>query len=88
MHRQDVARWCPNTYLNRCTCVLLLLLLLRNGANAQYKAEPKAFLNKLRGMFAIILYDAETDDFLVARDHIGICPLYIGWSIPQPFLQT
>lgn len=44
------------------------------------KADPKVWLNKLRGMFAFVLFDASTDEYLVARDHVGICPLYIGWG--------
>ena len=31
-------------------------------------------------MFAFVLFDASTDEYLVARDHVGICPLYIGWG--------
>ena len=34
----------------------------------------------LRGMFSFILYDRKNDSFVVARDHIGITPLYIGWG--------
>jgi len=47
----------------------------------KYQADPKTWLNKLRGMFSVVLYDSKTDDFLVARDHVGICPLYIGWGV-------
>lgn len=36
--------------------------------------------NRLRGMFSFILYDKERDLYFVARDHIGITPLYIGWG--------
>jgi len=31
-------------------------------------------------MFAFCLYDEEKDSYLIARDHIGIIPLYIGWD--------
>jgi asparagine synthase (glutamine-hydrolysing) len=34
----------------------------------------------LRGMFSFILYDRTQDQFVVARDHVGITPLYIGWG--------
>jgi asparagine synthase (glutamine-hydrolysing) len=34
------------------------------------------FLNKLRGMFAIAIYDEETSDLFLARDGFGIKPLY------------
>ncbi len=33
-------------------------------------------LNKLEGMFAFIIYDKIKDEVLVARDHLGIKPLY------------
>ena len=37
-------------------------------------------VRNLRGMFSFILYDKKTDTYLVARDHMGITPLYIGWG--------
>lgn len=37
-------------------------------------------LNFLRGMFSFFIYDKRDDTFFVARDHIGITPLYIGWG--------
>jgi len=36
--------------------------------------------NKLRGMFSFILYDKSKDLYFIARDHLGITPLYIGWG--------
>ncbi|RMZ49042.1 asparagine synthase B [Candidatus Marinimicrobia bacterium PRS2] len=38
------------------------------------------FLNEIDGIFAFCLYDPNTKDYFVARDHIGIIPLYIGWD--------
>ena len=38
------------------------------------------FLNTIDGIFAFSLYDPGTQDYFVARDHIGIIPLYIGWD--------
>ena len=46
----------------------------------QYGADPAVFLNKLRGMFAFVVYDRTKKTFLAARDHCGIIPLYIGWG--------
>jgi len=38
------------------------------------------FLDLLSGIFAFALYDEKTGEYFVARDHIGIVPLYIGWD--------
>ena len=45
---------------------------------ALYAEHGPAFLDQLSGIFAFALYDAEKDRFLIARDHVGICPLYMG----------
>ena len=45
---------------------------------ALYKDKGIHFLEELNGIFAFALYDEETDDFLIARDPIGVIPLYIG----------
>ena len=38
------------------------------------------FLNEIDGIFAFSLYDPNTKDYFIARDHMGIIPLYIGWD--------
>ena len=38
------------------------------------------FLDELNGIFAFALYDEEQDTFLIARDPIGVIPLYIGYD--------
>jgi asparagine synthase (glutamine-hydrolysing) len=43
-----------------------------------YATEGPRLLQRLRGMFAFALYDAPNDDWLIARDPIGIVPLYVG----------
>src|SRR3974390_2323998 len=40
----------------------------------------KEFLNRLNGIFAFVLYDPKRKTFLVARDPIGVNPLYVGWD--------
>lgn len=45
---------------------------------ALYRDKGTDFLEELNGIFAFALYDANRDEFLIARDHIGIIPLYIG----------
>jgi asparagine synthase (glutamine-hydrolysing) len=47
---------------------------------ALYKKEGAQFLDRLNGIFAFALYDIEQDCYLIARDHIGIIPLYMGWD--------
>ena len=47
---------------------------------ALYEQYGVDFIDKLNGIFAFVLYDSETDDFLVARDPIGVIPLYIGYD--------
>ena len=43
-----------------------------------YKQSGSGFLKRLNGIFAFIVYDTDTDDYLIARDHMGIIPLYMG----------
>ena len=45
---------------------------------ALYRDKGIDFLEDLNGIFAFALYDEETDDLLIARDPIGVIPLYIG----------
>ena len=45
---------------------------------ALYKDKGINFLEELSGIFAFVLYDEEKDEFLIARDPIGVIPLYIG----------
>ena len=45
---------------------------------ALYEKYGKDFLEKLNGIFACAHYDSERDYFMIARDPIGVIPLYIG----------
>ncbi len=45
---------------------------------ALYRDKGTGFLEDLNGIFAFALYDEEQDAFLIARDPIGVIPLYIG----------
>ena len=47
---------------------------------ALYRDKGIGFLEELSGIFAFALYDADTDTFLIARDPIGVIPLYIGYD--------
>ena len=49
------------------------------GEGSSYTHEQICLmLEKLSGIFAFVLYDEEKDVFLIARDPIGVIPLYIG----------
>lgn len=45
---------------------------------ALYRDRGIDFLEELNGIFAFALYDEDKDEFFVARDPIGVIPLYIG----------
>ena len=45
---------------------------------ALYRAHGIHFLEQLSGIFAFALYDEERNEYLIARDPIGVIPLYIG----------
>ena len=45
---------------------------------ALYREQGDRFLDELDGIFAFALYDVERDDYLIARDPIGVIPLYYG----------
>ena len=48
---------------------------------ALYQRKGPQFLEELNGIFGFALYDVVNDSYLIARDHIGVIPLYIGWDI-------
>ncbi|MDD4864147.1 MAG: asparagine synthase B [Alishewanella agri] len=61
----------PYPFKTKSDCEVILPLYLEHGAE---------FIDSLHGMFAFVLYDAEQDRYLIARDHIGIIPLYYGYD--------
>ncbi|MBL0048362.1 MAG: asparagine synthase B [Bacteroidetes bacterium] len=58
-------------FLTHSDCEVILALYRKKGIN---------FIEDLNGIFAFALYDSETDSYLIARDHMGIIPLYMGWD--------
>lgn len=59
------------TFSTQSDCEVILAL---------YKQKGVDFLDELNGIFGFAIYDAETNEYFVARDHMGIIPLYIGWD--------
>jgi len=45
-----------------------------------YKEKGVSFLDELNGIFGFALYDVAKDEYFIARDHMGIIPLYMGWD--------
>lgn len=61
----------PHTFQTQSDCEVIIALYQEHGVN---------FIDKLNGIFAFALYDHEKNTYLIARDHMGIIPLYIGWD--------
>ena len=72
-NHQDIRKKYQGEYefQTQSDCEVILALYADKGAD---------FLEDLNGIFAFCLYDKEKDVFMVGRDHIGIIPLYMGWS--------
>ena len=72
-NHQDIRRRYAGKYdfLTGSDCEVILAL---------YRDKGPAFLEDLSGIFAFALYDTEKDAFLIARDPIGVIPLYIGYD--------
>lgn len=58
-------------FLTHSDCEIILALYHQKGID---------FLDDLNGIFAFALYDKKNECYLIARDHMGIVPLYQGWD--------
>ena len=47
---------------------------------ALYKEKGTGFIDEMNGIFGFAIYDAENDEYFIARDHMGVIPLYMGWD--------
>lgn len=72
-NHQEIRKRYENTYefQTHSDCEVILPL---------YRDKGPAFLEEMNGIFAFALYDRENDSYFIARDHIGIVPLYMGWD--------
>ena len=52
---------------------------------ALYQEKGQAFMDELNGIFAFAIYDTQKDSYFIARDHMGIIPLYMGWDVHGTF---
>ncbi|MBR5653218.1 MAG: asparagine synthase B [Prevotella sp.] len=62
-----------------CEVILALYRSLSPDGEGSHEQICK-MLERLSGIFAFVLYDEERDEFLIARDPIGVIPLYIGYD--------
>ena len=63
-------------FLTQSDCEVILALYQKKGID---------FIEDLNGIFAFALYDQQNDVYLIARDHMGIIPLYMGWDKEDRF---
>lgn len=72
-NHRDIRKRYENTYAFQTgsDCEVILAL---------YRDKGIDFLEELNGIFAFALYDEAKDEFLIARDPIGVIPLYIGYD--------
>mgnify|MGYP002623870662 CR=1 FL=1 len=64
-----------------CEVILALYHEWRQQCSCSPEAAGvEALIEQLNGIFAFVLYDEERDEFLIARDPIGVIPLYIGYD--------
>ena len=63
-----------------CEVILALYREMMAKTSEPTSADITAMIEQLSGIFAFALYDSERDTFLIARDPIGVIPLYIGYD--------
>jgi len=68
-HRELRAQFPDYPFQTRSDCEVIMAMYERHGSR---------FLEKLNGIYAFVLWDAERERYLIARDPIGVMPLYYG----------
>jgi len=62
----------------------IIIALYKKFKQEGTKFNPE-FIDQLQGMFAFALYDQTTSQVLIARDHMGMIPLYYGIDADNQF---
>jgi len=62
-----------HTFYTKSDCEVLLRLYIEDGLDFLTK-------NEVCGMFAFVIWDSTKNLYIVARDTVGIIPLYMGWG--------
>ena len=73
-NHQDLRRGLrePHAFQTLSDCEVILYLY--------DEEDPRRFLNRMNGIFAFVLYDPRNNTYLIARDPLGVVPLYLGWD--------
>ena len=76
-NHEDLRTECPDySFQTQSDCEVILSLYEKKGVD---------FLDELNGIFAFALHDTVNNTYLIARDHMGIIPLYMGWDADGNF---
>jgi asparagine synthase (glutamine-hydrolysing) len=70
-HRQLRKQFPDYKFQTESDCEVILALFKEKGFD---------FIDEMNGIFGFAIYDVEKDEYFIARDHMGIIPLYIGWD--------
>ncbi|OZV66798.1 asparagine synthase B [Winogradskyella aurantia] len=70
-HRELRSEFPDYNFQTQSDCEVILALYKEKGAH---------FIDDMNGIFGFALYDVEKDEYFIARDHMGIIPLYMGWD--------
>ncbi|WP_111685431.1 asparagine synthase B [Winogradskyella tangerina] len=70
-HRELRAQFPDYKFQTESDCEVILAL---------YKEKGHEFIDEMNGIFGFAIYDVERDEYFIARDHMGIIPLYMGWD--------
>ncbi len=76
-NHKELRKEFPNyEFSTKSDCEVILALYAKYGAD---------FIDKMNGIFGFVIYDSKNDEYFIARDHMGIIPLYIGWDSDKIF---
>ncbi|MBT8244105.1 MAG: asparagine synthase B [Winogradskyella sp.] len=70
-HRELRAQFPDYKFQTESDCEVILAL---------YQEKGHDFVDDMNGIFGFAIYDVEKDEYFIARDHMGIIPLYMGWD--------
>ncbi|MBO6881428.1 asparagine synthase B [Winogradskyella sp.] len=70
-HRELRQQFSDYKFQTESDCEVILALYQEKGVD---------FVDEMNGIFGFAIYDVEKDEYFIARDHMGIIPLYMGWD--------